>query len=428
MSYVDTVVVVILLVVYVIASYVERLYMEMGRFLAREYQENIDAWEQHIEPRMWLKRGLLQLCAALLVQMSFAALLLLMAWPAMVQVLAAPQELAAELAQTALSVVLLIVIFNQLLPFMLFSRTKGMWLRRWRFLLIPFLYLMVPVALVLQFFLSIASLAESHAEDHGEDEAEAVEALIEAGEEEGILDESDRELVRSALEFGDKVAREVMTPRPEIFAVPGSATLEQFTEMLQAKPYSRVPVYEGSLDQITGIIFSHDLLGISDEEAKTRTVASLQRTASFVPETKRVNELLREMQIEKQHMRIVIDEYGGVAGLVTIEDLLEEIVGAITDEHEKADDMALVTREENGACVVPGSLELDELKDLMEEEIEIPEDTDATTVAGLVSELAGRIPMMGEVIEQYGLRFEILASTDRRIERLRVSRIPEVAA
>lgn len=428
MNYVDTVVIVVLLVVYVIASYVERLYMEMGRFLAREYQENIDAWEQHIEPRMWLKRGLLQLCAALLVQISFAALLLMMAWPALVHIMVTPEDMAAELAQTALAVVLLIVIFNQLLPFMLFSRTKGMWLRRWRYVLIPFLYLMVPVALILQFFISIASLAESHAEDHGEDEAEAVEALIEAGEEEGILDESDRELVRSALEFGDKVAREVMTPRPEIFAVPGSATLEQFTEMLQAKPYSRVPVYEGSLDQITGIIFSHDLLGVRDEEARTRTVASLQRPASFVPETKRVNELLREMQQEKQHMRVVIDEYGGVAGLVTIEDLLEEIVGAITDEHEETDEMGQVTREEDGACVVPGSLELDELKELMNEEIEIPEHTDSTTVAGLVSELAGRIPMAGEVIEQDGLRFEILASTDRRVERLRVSRIPEVAA
>lgn len=428
MNYVDTVVIVVLLVIYVIASYVERLYMEMGRFLAREYQENIDAWEQHIEPRMWLKRGLLQLCAALLVQISFAALLLMMAWPALVHIMVTPEDMAAELAQTALAVVLLIVIFNQLLPFMLFSRTKGMWLRRWRYVLIPFLYLMVPVALILQFLISIASLAESHAEDHGEDEAEAVEALIEAGEEEGILDESDRELVRSALEFGDKVAREVMTPRPEIFAVPGSATLEQFTEMLQAKPYSRVPVYEGSLDQITGIIFSHDLLGVRDEEARTRTVASLQRPASFVPETKRVNELLREMQQEKQHMRVVIDEYGGVAGLVTIEDLLEEIVGAITDEHEETDEMGQVTREEDGACVVPGSLELDELKELMNEEIEIPEHTDATTVAGLVSELAGRIPMAGEVIEQDGLRFEILASTDRRIERLRVSRIPEVAA
>lgn len=428
MSYVGVIVIIILLVVYTIASYVERLYMEMGRFLAREFQQNIDAWEQHIEPRMGMKRRLLQLCAALLVQASFAALLMLIAWPVITHGTTNARRLVEDLGQIALAVVVLLVFFNQFLPFVLFSRTKGMWLRRWRPVLIPFLYLMVPVALALQFFLSVASLAEPASEVRNEDEAEAVEALIEAGEEEGILDESDRELVRSALEFGDKVAREVMTPRPQVFAVQGIATLEQFTEMLQAKPFSRVPVYEGTLDQITGIIFSHDLLGISDEDAKTRTVASLQRPASFVPETKHVNELLREMQVEKQHMRIVIDEYGGVAGLVTIEDLLEEIVGAITDEHEGADEMAQITREDGGACVVPGSLELDQLKELMNEEIEIPEDMDATTVAGLVSELAGRIPMAGEVIEQHGLRFEVLASTDRRIERLRVSRISEAAA
>lgn len=428
MSYVGVIVIIILLVVYTIASYVERLYMEMGRFLAREFQQNIDAWEQHIEPRMGMKRRLLQLCAALLVQASFAALLMLIAWPVITHGTTNARRLAEDFGQIALAVVVLLVFFNQFLPFVLFSRTKGMWLRRWRHVLIPFLYLMVPVALALQFFLSVASLAEPASEVRNEDEAEAVEALIEAGEEEGILDESDRELVRSALEFGDKVAREVMTPRPQVFAMQSTATLEQFTEMLQAKPFSRVPVYDGTLDQITGIIFSHDLLGISDEDAKTRTVASLQRPASFVPETKHVNELLREMQVEKQHMRIVIDEYGGVAGLVTIEDLLEEIVGAITDEHESADEMAQVTREDGGACVVPGSLELDQLKELMNEEIEIPEDMDATTVAGLVSELAGRIPMAGEVIEQHGLRFEVLASTDRRIERLRVSRISEAAA
>ena len=164
-----------------------------------------------------------------------------------------------------------------------------------------------------------------------------MDALIEAGEEEGILEESDRELVRSAVEFGDKVVREVMTPRPEIFAVPGSTTLEEFLEMIESQPYSRVPVYEGTLDHVTGIVFAHDLLRIRDEDARTQTVASIQRSAAFVPETKKVNELLREMQREKQHMRIVIDEYGGVAGLVTIEDLLEEIVGSITDEHENED-------------------------------------------------------------------------------------------
>jgi putative hemolysin len=416
----------VLLAVYTLASYVDRLYAEMGRFLAREFQENIDAWEQEIEPRFHLDRGLLQLCAALLVQLSFAAILLLLAHPLFAGPLAHSQRPLAELAQLILAIVLIVVFFNRLLPFVFFTRTRGQWLTRWRFPLRLLVYLVLPIAFALQFLLSIVSLSELLEENKAEDDAEAVEALIEAGQEEGILEESDRELVRSALEFGDKVVREVMTPRPQIFAVPGSLTLEQFTEMLSEHPCSRVPVFQGTLDQVTGIIFAHDLLLIADEAARTRTVASLQRPASFVPETKKVNALLREMQQEKQHMRLVIDEYGGVAGLVTIEDLLEEIVGSITDEHEENDELAQVVREPDGALVIPGSLELPRLEELLHEDVEIPQDVDATTVAGLVSELAGRIPMAGEVVEQHGLRFEVLASTDRRIEKLRVSR-PEEA-
>ena len=192
---------------------------------------------------------------------------------------------------------------------------------------------MTPITVFVRFFFSVASLAEQPASPE-EEAAVDVEALLEAGEEEGILEESDSDLVRSAVEFGDKLVREVMTPRPEVFAVPETMTLEQFLELLKEHNFSRVPVYAGTLDNVTGIAFAHDLLQITDEEARTRTVASIEHPAVFVPETKRGYELLREMQREKQHMRIVIDEYGGVAGLVTIEDLLEEIVGNIQDEHE----------------------------------------------------------------------------------------------
>jgi CBS domain containing-hemolysin-like protein len=249
-----------------------------------------------------------------------------------------------------------------------------------------------------------------------------VEALIEAGEEEGILEESDRELVRSAVEFGDKVVREVMTPRPQMIAIPGSATLEELLDLIEKHPVSRVPVYNGTLDHITGIAFAHDLLRVTDEAARTRTVASIQRAAAFVPETKKVNELLREMQREKQHMRIVIDEYGGVAGLVTIEDLLEEIVGSIADEHEEENELESPKGEADGSWLVPGNLEIAGLENLFGDSWEMPESYEATTIAGLVSEVAGRIPLAGEVVEEDGLRFEVLASTDRRIERLRVSR------
>jgi CBS domain containing-hemolysin-like protein len=270
----------------------------------------------------------------------------------------------------------------------------------------------------------VASLAEEPASPE-EEAAVDVEALLEAGEDEGILEENDIDLVRSAVEFGDKLVREVMTPRPEVFAVPATATLEHFLELLKENTFSRVPVYVGSLDNVTGIAFAHDLLQISDEEARTRTVASIEQPAAFVPETKRGYELLREMQREKQHMRIVIDEYGGVAGLVTIEDLLEEIVGEIEDEHESETEVEEPQREPDGVWVVPGSFAVDQLADLFGEQeglSDLGEAYEATTLGGLVSEIEGRIPLAGEVVllEQAGLRLEVLASTDRLVERLRV--------
>jgi CBS domain containing-hemolysin-like protein len=327
----------------------------------------------------------------------------------------------AEIAQAVLGVVLVVVFCNQLLPSLLFNRTRGRWVKQLVWPIRLLLWLMTPITVFVRFFFSVASLAEKPATDE-EEAAVDVEALLEAGEEEGILEENDIDLVRSAVEFGDKLVREVMTPRPEVFAVPASLTLEQFLELLREHNFSRVPVYAGSLDNVRGIAFAHDLLQITDEEARTRTVASIEREAAFVPETKRGYELLREMQREKQHMRIVIDEYGGVAGLVTIEDLLEEIVGNITDEHEVEVPIEEPQREPNGVWLVPGSFPVDQLADLFGEAVEPGDGYEATTLGGLVSEIEGRIPLAGEVVllEPIGLRMEIVASTDRRVERLRV--------
>ncbi|HEX5235570.1 MAG TPA: hemolysin family protein [Silvibacterium sp.] len=423
MKIVMTLLVAVLLAVLTLASYVDRLYSEMGKFLAREFEENIDAWEQHVEPRMGLSREHIRLSASILTQLSLACITLLFGMMLFYRSTIADRPTAAEIAQAVLGVVLVILLCNQFLPFVFFTRTRGMWIVRMRMLLRVLFYLMTPVTLFLGFLLSIAALAEPAARTQEETTLEAVDALIEAGEEEGILEESDRELVRSVVEFGDKVVREVMTPRPEMFAIAGETTIEKFLRMLEAQPFSRVPVYEGRLDHITGIVFAHDLLRIRDADAHKLTVSSIQRAAAFTPETKKVNELLREMQREKQHMDIVIDEYGGVAGLVTIEDLIEEIVGSITDEHEADEDEAVV-RQPDGSWLVPGNLEVVKLSELVSAGADLPEGSEATTVAGLVSETAGRIPQAGEVIERDGIRFEILGSTDRRIERLRVGRAP----
>ncbi len=414
-------VVVLLAGVETLASYISRVYAEFGKILSREVQENLDAWEEQIEPHLGLTREHAAISAAVAQQLSLCVIALEFGAVLFDRAPHLARPTYAEIAQAVLAVVLVVVFCNQILPWLLFERTKGRWTARLMWLIRILLWMMTPVSVLIRFFFSVVALAETPTSPE-EEAAVDVEALLEAGEEEGILEETDRDLVRSAVEFGDKLVREVMTPRPRMFAVRDTTTLEEFLNQLKQYNYSRVPVYQGSIDNITGIAFAHDLLQITDVEARTRTVASIQRPAAFVPETKRGYELLREMQREKQHMRIVIDEYGGVAGLVTIEDLLEQIVGDIRDEHEDDPVLDRPQPEPSGAWVVPGSFPVDQLGTLFEGPIEIGNGFDASTIGGLVTEVGGRIPHAGEVVllENAGLRMEVVASTDRRIDRVRV--------
>src|SRR2546421_10202596 len=266
-----------------------------------------------------------------------------------------------EILQAALSLILIVIVFNRFLPFVFFSRTNGEWLASWTLLLRGLIYLVLPVTLVLGFLQSVTALTREHAEEAPDTQAEAVDALLEAGQEEGILDESNRNLIQSVVEFSEKTVREAMKPRPEIVAVPANTTVEQFIELLRTKPFSRVPGFEGTIHNIVGIVFAQDVLQVPDTEAQTRTVDTLMRKdVYFVPESKLGSDLLREMQKNNIRMAIVVDEYGGVAGLVTIEDLIEEIVGEIGDEHEKAQ----IVREGDRSYIVAGKMEWDPLAEL----------------------------------------------------------------
>ena len=404
--------VVLLCALLVLASYVDRLYTESGKFLSREFQENIEAFDQLVEPRLHSASGRAALAFAVLVQLCTAAISLLIGYLVFVDL----RWTVPEILQAAVGIILVIIVCNRWLPYVLFTRTRGKWLVRFVPVLRLFIYLMLPVTLILTFGLSVAALAEPHEPEQIEHPSEAVDALIEAGQEEGILQESDRQLIQSVVEFGDKTVREVMTPRPDIVAIPADATVEELTTLLREKPHSRVPVYVDNIDQIQGMVLSHDLIQIADSEANTTLVKKLMRPVFFVPETKKTSPLLREMQKDSTHMAIVIDEYGGVAGLVTMEDLVEEIVGEIRDEHERGTD---VVRESESAYVMKGNVDVGRLEDLFDLRLE-PRDT--TTVGGLVSALVGRIPQPGEVIEEEALRFEILESTDRKVEKVRVTR------
>jgi putative hemolysin len=413
MIYAVGVALVLLIGLLTLVSYVDRLYTEIGRFLSREFQDNIDSFEQKIEPRLKASRPRASLSMAILVQLTMAAIAMAIGFT----VFSDKAWSVQEILQATLSLVLIIVVFNRFLPFVLFSRTKGDWLVRWILVLRILIYTVLPVTLILGFLQSVAALTKRASEEKAESPAEAVDALIEAGQEEGIIQASDRDLIQSVVEFSGKTVREAMKPRPEMVAVPVHTTVEQFIELLRTKPFSRVPVYRDSIHNIVGIVYAQDVLQVPDTDARTRTVESLMRKdVYFVPESKLGSDLLREMRKNNIRIAIVVDEYGGVAGLVTIEDLVEEIVGEIRDEHEKSQ----VVKESEHSYIVPGNMDVDHLDELFGIRLEGKE---ATTVAGLVTELAGRIPQKGEVVEEDGLRFEVLESTDRRVERVRINAV-----
>jgi CBS domain containing-hemolysin-like protein len=396
-----------------LVSYVDRVYQEIGKFLSREFQDNVDAFEQIVEPRLGVSRERAALSMAILTQLITAAIAMMVGFT----VFRDRAWSIYEILQATFSLILIIIVFHRLLPFVFFSRTKGKWLAHWTLLLRLLIYLVLPITLVLGFCQSVAALTREHADPEPESSSEAVEALIEAGQEEGIIQAGDRDLIQSVVEFSGKTVREAMKPRPEMVAVPVDYTVEQLVELLKTTPFSRIPVYEGSIHNIRGILYAQDVLQVPDSEAHTRTVDTLMRKdVYFVPESKLGSDLLREMQRNNIRMAIVVDEYGGVAGLVTIEDLVEEIVGEIGDEHEKTQ----IIRENEHSYVVPGSMDIDRLDELFGVRLDGRE---SATIAGLVSELAGRIPQRGEVIEDETLRFEVLDSTDRKVDRVRITSV-----
>jgi CBS domain containing-hemolysin-like protein len=247
---------------------------------------------------------------------------------------------------------------------------------------------------------------------------QAIEALVDAATEEGIIEQDEARLIEQVVEFGDKRVRDVMTPRPDVIAIRASATLEELNSLVVQTKFSRVPVFDKSLDDIVGIAMGRDMLEVSDTEAGHRTVRELMRPALFVPEMKFGSELLKEMQNKNQQMAIVIDEYGLMAGIVTIEDLVEEIIGDIGEEDRRpAPD---VVREAGGAMLLRGSVPVDKIGELFGVRLEeASRYSDATTIAGLLNGVAGHVPRTGEAVEFDGLRFEVIEANQRKVLRVR---------
>ncbi|MCL5109010.1 MAG: hemolysin family protein [Chloroflexi bacterium] len=245
-------------------------------------------------------------------------------------------------------------------------------------------------------------------------------SMVDAGEEEGVIQTFEREMIRGVFDFGDTVVREVMVPRIDVVALDRSTPVQMALETFLRLGFSRLPVYKGSIDEIVGVLYAKDLLRYFSGEHKPEGIVALARPPIFVPETKRLSELFKELQQSRTHMAIVVDEYGGTAGLVTMEDMLEEIVGEIRDEYDLEESRLVILSPDE--VLVNGLVSVGDLEDTLEVRLEV-EGVD--TVAGLVYSTLGRIPVPGDRVELGELTLTVESVSGRRIRQVRVVRRPQ---
>jgi putative hemolysin len=268
----------------------------------------------------------------------------------------------------------------------------------------------------------LAARMEANEEVDEQDEEptdEEVQAYIDVGEEEGILEPAEGRLLQSIVDFGDRLAREIMTPRIDVLAFEANKSIDELAKLFSDSKYARIPIYRDSIDQIIGIVHIKDLFDAILRGEK-KSAAELARLPYVVSETKKVSELLREFQSEHIQVAVVVDEYGGTAGIVTIEDIIEEIVGEIADEHEEEEPTIVEVGE--GEYLVSGLLRVETLEERLGTKLS---DENYETVAGLIFTTLGRVPNAGAVVNKNGWRFVVDRADRKRIYRVKVSRDPE---
>jgi CBS domain containing-hemolysin-like protein len=326
---------------------------------------------------------------------------------------------ARSVALVVLAVTVFVILFELVLPVAIVVRDPERWLE----LLLPS-FARVPRLfgpLARSMARSVAASKREQAQQSTPDEAameanEVAKAYIESAEQGGIIEGEERRLLQSIVDFGDTLVREVMTPRPDIVAIKTAATIGDLRELFREQEYSRLPVYTDSLDNIIGFVFIKDLV-LLDSSDDQRPIVPLIRPAVVVPETKRVPELLKQFQRQQTQCAIVVDEYGGTAGLVTIEDLLEEIVGEIRDEYDVESEP--IVNEGSGRFVFSGKVDIDEVVQRLNVQIDRE---GFETVGGYLMSHLGRVPAVGERFEVDGLAVEVLDAERRRVNKVRMYR------
>jgi CBS domain containing-hemolysin-like protein len=288
---------------------------------------------------------------------------------------------------------------------------------------LPFFPLVHGIAIPLILLLRKLEARQIEDEIHEASEEE-IETFIDEATEEGIIEEHEGALLRSVVEFGDTLVQEVMTPRLNMVCIRKDATFGALRELIQSEKYSRIPVYKDRIDNIEGVVIAKDLLAHAADAQQGLPIEPIIRPAYFVPETMKVSQLLKEFKKRMQKMALVVDEHGGVAGLVTMEDLVEEIVGEIQDEFDQ-DEEAPITEVGPGEYVFSGDVSVDEVERRFDKDVSAD---DFMTVSGLIGHHLGRLPKRGEIFEIKGVGFEILDVDQKRIKKVKVKAAAEKAA
>lgn len=403
-------------------SYLALIYRELGRMTTGPVHEHLDIFEAEIEPKLKINRRSAGRAFRILGHFWLAFLVLQTTRGVGIFV----RGFWESVIELAAFIILEVVIAMHFIPDMLLYRTTG----RWLIPLLPFvrasLVLVWPVRVFLEGAESLARISESDTEKTEEQRTEeGIEALVEAAEEEGIIEPEQAELIEQVVEFSDKRVREVMTPRPDVVAIASNATLEELHAKFTETNFTRLPVFEGTLDNMVGIAHSQDLLQVADADLPKKQVRELMRAALFMPETKAGSDLLKEMRQSSQTMAVIIDEHGTVAGVATMEDLVEEIVGESGEDatHHKLE----MVRDGTSSLVMRGSTSIEQVEDMLGVHFGEDADETVTTIAGLLSHVSGKVPAPGEKCDLEGYRFEVLEANQRKVLRVKVQKLTGAA-
>jgi CBS domain containing-hemolysin-like protein len=403
-------------------SYLTLIYRELGRMTTGPVHEHLDIFEAEIEPRLRLNRRSAGRAFRILGHFWLAFLVLETTRGVFYFVPGTWESVVELVAFIALEV----VIAMHFIPDILLYRTTGRWLIPLLPLLRASLALVWPVRVFLEGAESLARISELETEKSEEQRTEeGIEALVEAAEEEGIIEPEQADLIEQVVEFSDKRVREVMTARPDIVAIPANATLEELHAKLVESGFTKLPVYEHSVDDIVGVVYSQDLLQVADSDLLKRQVRELMRPVLFMPETKIGSELLREMRQQDQTMAVIIDEHGSVAGIATMEDLVEEIVGVggADSTHPKLE----MVREGTSSLIMRGSTAIGDVEEMLGVHFGESADETVTTIAGLLSHVSGKVPAPGEKCDLEGFRFEVLEANQRKVLRVKIQKLSGTA-